>query len=1295
MFLFFCFVFFCLQEIEPATTTSTASTAVTPSTAITTRDNGEKGANQQQKLNEVQQLHQAPPRDIHQCPDCNARFAHRQSLSRHRREAHNRMVNAHREPCAVCGVRVGRGDAMLRHMAAAHPPFPRPLLYDEWEAPPPTDNPELDNLLQRYWPSITTRQRVRAVVDIVNIRVWKGELLGEVQHIDVWEKLVWAWHAVTVNAKVNCSVGCVLRHVTTGELRYFHSSENNASLFERPKLVANIANLRALWESVGDVDLEERARQRRPDTSWRVLVVTNLTFYVWKMRGLARVGAPPAQGLPNYLLNNKSLLAIDKCRGKIYDDNLCFFRCLALSLGCRCAAASECRCTARSLSAKRTRELYHQYRQRLGLSNDSTPFPGVQFKDLMTLEKLFDLKITVLEKKESGECLVVWNTQRSTGHPLVLNLYQGHFSWVKRINSFANAFVCEVCSRRYTRQNDLNHHKCSVGEQLRRSFPGGAWEASPTVFDKLSRFANLSVPKEFYPYRIAFDIEVILKKDDLPFETDKLQYIAQHSLLSVSYCSNIPGHTEPVCLVRSSGEESLQVARLVNKFVDEILECSATASQLMRRRYKAVLSKIDREIERLEKMEALYEQKKAQRKQAHQSFSSGTQAQKKKSHSLSLAKGQLESWLDVVPVLGFNSQRYDLNVLKPTLMRELASRDDLGFVVKRQNSMVCIETESLRFLDVCNFIAPGFSYRKYLAAFDCAEEKGYFPYEWMDDISKLECDTLPPREAFYSSLKGESLPESDYELCQRAWSDNNMSSMRDFLIWYNNLDVKPMLEAVAKQCAIYKTKGIDMLKDAISLPGLAIRWMFATIPSQPAPQEFDPSLLHRELRQSLPVMLLTNNESDLYQTIKDNLVGGPSIIFHRYHEKDVTNIRQRVYGQDSKPCKLIHGVDANALYLWCLMREMPTGLPRRFKRPVADSLYRCYTELGSRAARGWLEWESRVRGCRIRHRDNGGEIRLGDAGLPVDGFCSGSNTVFQFHGCRWHGHPCPSNPTANDKEDQGRRHKETLEKEDYIKSLGYRLVVMWECDWQAAVNEDREKKRFLAVLSRAAYPKQGEELSRNRWIERVRDGSFFGLIECDIVVPDCLKDKFSEMSPIFKNTLVGREQLGDNMRKLAEEKGYLNRASRMLIGSMRGDRVLLFSGLARWYLQHGMVITEIYELIQYYPRAVFKEFGESVSNARRAGDADPNKKILADTSKLIGNSCYGKTIVNKDKHREVIYVEGDSNASDLVSQARFDSMVDLSCSDLDGDNGEENDGFYEASMFKTQVGCRLLSFILN
>ena len=55
-----------------------------------------------------------------------------------------------------------------------------------------------------------------------------------------------------------------------------------------------------------------------------------------------------------------------------------------------------------------------------------------------------------------------------------------------------------------------------------------------------------------------------------------MQFTAQHSLLSVSYCSKIPGHTKPVCLVRSDGEESLEVAKLVNKFVGELSTHAST-----------------------------------------------------------------------------------------------------------------------------------------------------------------------------------------------------------------------------------------------------------------------------------------------------------------------------------------------------------------------------------------------------------------------------------------------------------------------------------------------------------------------------------------------------------------------------------------------------------------------------------------------------------------------------------------------------------------------------------------------
>ena len=296
-------------------------------------------------------------------------------------------------------------------MAAAHPECAQRVIVEEWAGPPLTEEPELDNLLRKYWQSIATRHRVRPVVDILNIRVWRGDLIGDMHHHGVWERLHRAWNAVPVQAKVNCSIGCVLRHVTTGELRYFHSSENNASVLERPKMVTNMEDLRRLWEEISAVDLEERATQRRPNTSWRLLMITNLTFYVWKIRSAARVGSPPAQGLPSFLLNNKSLIAMDKCRGKVYTDNLCFFRCLAISLDCRCPAASGCRCIARDVSPKKTIELYTRYRRLLGLSDDVTTFPGVQFKHLMTLEELFNLRITVLERKADGDCLVRWNTQ--------------------------------------------------------------------------------------------------------------------------------------------------------------------------------------------------------------------------------------------------------------------------------------------------------------------------------------------------------------------------------------------------------------------------------------------------------------------------------------------------------------------------------------------------------------------------------------------------------------------------------------------------------------------------------------------------------------------------------------------------------------------------------------------------------------------------------------------------------------------------------------------------------------------
>ena len=107
-------------------------------------------------------------------------------------------------------------------------------------------------------------------------------------------------------------------------------------------------------------------------------------------------------------------------------------------------------------------------------------------------------------------------------------------------------------------------------------------------------------------------------------------------------------------------------------------------------------------------------------------------------------------------------------------------------------------------MDVTNFIAPGSNYAGYLKAFGVVEPKGLFPYQWVDSLDKLKFESLPPQEAFYSTLKKECISDEDYEFCKRVWLEEEIRTMRDFLVWYNNCDVKPFLKAIEAHVEIYK-----------------------------------------------------------------------------------------------------------------------------------------------------------------------------------------------------------------------------------------------------------------------------------------------------------------------------------------------------------------------------------------------------------------------------------------------------------------------------------------------------------
>ena len=65
-----------------------------------------------------------------------------------------------------------------------------------------------------------------------------------------------------------------------------------------------------------------------------------------------------------------------------------------------------------------------------------------------------------------------------------------------------------------------------------------------------------------------------------------------------------------------------------------------------------------------------------------------------------------------------------------------------------------------------------------------------------------------------------------------------------------------------------------------------------------------------------------------------------------------------------------------------------------------------------------------------------------------------------------------------------------------------------------------------------------------------------------------------------------------------EEHGIMNQPKRSLMGSMKGDKILLATPLVKYYLQKGFKITKIYQVVEFTPDPCFHAFGLAVSDAR-------------------------------------------------------------------------------------------------
>ena len=169
---------------------------------------------------------------------------------------------------------------------------------------------------------------------------------------------------------------------------------------------------------------------------------------------------------------------------------------------------------------------------------------------------------------------------------------------------------------------------------------------------------NIKLPQtqiKSYPHAILYDFEAYGDKNQRKEPTGMLTIENTHVPISVSIGDTLDREPTHIC--------ERDPAELVRKFMEEL----ERREKIIRDQVRAVF--IPDDINMLTKAQRL----------------------------------KIEEWCNQVPVFGFNSGRYDLNLIREHLAELLADTNENVKVAKNGNKIMYILSENFRFLDIINY----------------------------------------------------------------------------------------------------------------------------------------------------------------------------------------------------------------------------------------------------------------------------------------------------------------------------------------------------------------------------------------------------------------------------------------------------------------------------------------------------------------------------------------------------------------------------------------------------------------
>jgi hypothetical protein len=1003
--------------------------------------------------------------------------------------------------------------------------------------------------------------------------------------------------------KLFISFGCVYEKEIDTErgdvYEYYCWRPSHSQFFVENKFIKNSRDLKDVF-SLLDVDsIVSYIDRQRPSTHHRAIGIYSMIVKIMITKRL--IGTK--QFVPDWIKNNPNIINPDST------NNMCFWNCVAQHMSQN----------PKAKTASLGKELFAKF---YGVRPRRTGYPGINMDtEISRWEDTneWGLGVNIFEYDEGEEEVSPTSSSESEEYdseddgvenethdvcpvstkdivPVptlklirrsfkekTINLlrYESHFLYIKHIDSIKNtSFMCEKCGHCFRDNLNLSRHAEICGGELKDTFVKypAVYEPRQNLIHELNWYYETKYDFRYDPV-IVYDFEAMIIKKEMRVG-DKFIVKNFNQAVSVSILSNVDGFADEIFI--EDKEPSILFKKMF-QVLDEICE-KAVAD--MTQKFGGLLETIREKIE-------LHRQTNERRA-------------KKEMKSLK----ELQDYVSFVPIIGFNSGRYDINLNIDCFMKELKQRGSITSI-KTGNTFKCLKSGRFMFLDMMQYIGAGTSLDEYIQAFNKGGLQKYiFPYEFLDSYEKLDYDIRNLQQHdFYSSLKNESISDAEFLQFRSDIQRYGWRTLRDLLRFYNNLDVKPFLDAIENHKKMFHDIGIgiEMFKDGLSLPALAEKIMFSF-----ELKDFNERFLHEAIMPA-------KRSITPFMNWREKL--------HGYTEQD--RVKKRLnkhrFVTYTTIQSLFHKQDARCLYCWKILEESTWTLDRidndrghEYDNCVLACL-KCNTQRMDQHFSTFYRQKALQ-----RYSYNHPLIYLIDE-ANKDVFYKLKNNItggasIVFHRYHEAGKTTIMRPVYEHGEwNRGQEGKLV----DRIVGFDANALYLW------CIGQDMP----CGILKWNDYTAPQTQECINHFID-----STYGFIEVDIETPEELYNKFYEFPLIFKNIEYDVKESGKYMTEIYEQvNGKTPKKTKKLISSFRGEKILIKSERLKWMVTHGMVVTKIHGYIMCQRGKVFDKFTQKVSDERRKGDADPDYAPIAEMWKLVGNSAFGRTGMNKNKFKRTVY----------------------------------------------------------